>query len=250
LKIPEITVPGISQKKLIEYPLQKFKIPFWKKLLSYIYEFKIDQIESAEGFPLEVVVSNGRLMLVANNAIYSYDDLYINFTKALLNLNKDLHQDSHVLVLGLGLGSIPYIIEKTLGHICHYTLVEFDDQVIQLASKYGLSRLDSSYEIFCTDAYAFVMQHESKYDLICMDVFNDDVIPSNMTDKAFVQKLKELLAEDGVLLYNRLYQFEKDQLGTDDFERTVFSHLFPQYNFIEVEGNRVYFSQERFLRKE
>jgi len=230
--------------------LQKFKISFWRKLVSYFHEISLESVDSIDGYPLDVVLSNGRIMLVANNAIYSYDDLYVNYTKALLNLRKDLDNNSHILVLGLGMGSIPFIIEKLLKKNCHYTLVEYDEEVIYLASKYGLSRLESSHEIVCADAFAFVMQNDNTYDLICMDVFNDDVVPEAMTTIAYATQLKELLAPDGVLLYNRLYQFERDQEDTDEFEQNVFSKVFPDYSFLEVEGNRVYCSDKRFLTPE
>lgn len=187
-------------------------------------------------------------MLVANNAIYSYDDLYLNFTEAFLRMNKKLSENDNVLVLGIGLGSIPYIIENNLGQKPHYTLVEIDEQVIYLASKYGLSRLSANFEIHAADAYAFVHQNNETYDLICMDVFNDDLIPFQMTTADFLTHLKSALNEDGLLLYNRLYQYDKDKKDTDKFEDEAFSKIFPNYTYVEVEGNRVYFSSKQYIR--
>jgi len=223
-------------------------IPRWRKWLSYLFEQSLETVLDGEGHDLSVVLKNGRLMLVADNAIYSYDDLYINFTEALFRMNKRLSDEDQVLVLGLGLGSIPYIIERILGQKPHYTLVEIDEQVIYLASKYGLSRLTSNFEIHAADAFAFVHQNTDNYALICMDVFNDDLIPAQMTTIDFLIELKSALKEDGLLMYNRLYQYEKDKRDTDKFEHEAFSKIFPDYTYVEVEGNRVYFSSKQYLK--
>lgn len=188
-------------------------------------------------------------MLVSNNAIYSYDDLYLNFKEAFLRMNKNLTENDNVLVLGLGLGSIPYIIEKILTQKPYYTLVEIDEEVIYLASKYGLSRLTANFEIQAADAFAFIHQNTDTYDLICMDVFNDDLVPTQMTTEDFLILLKSTLNDDGLLLYNRLYQYEKDKRETDLFEHEAFRKVFPDYTYVEVEGNRVYFSSKQFIRQ-
>ena len=225
------------------------KIPRWRKWLSYLFERTLETVTDADGNDLSVILKNGRLMLVSNNAIYSYDDLYLNFKEAFLRMNKNLTENDNVLVLGLGLGSIPYIIEKILNQKPHYTLVEIDEEVIYLASKYGLSRLTANFEIQAADASAFIYQNSETYDLVCMDVFNDDLVPAHMTTSEFLILLKATLNEDGLLLYNRLYQYEKDKRETDTFEHDAFSKVFPDYTYVEVEGNRVYYSSKQYICK-
>lgn len=61
---------------------------------------------------LKVYLSLGRLKLITGNAIYSYEDKYINFVEAFNFINIKNKSVKGALVLGLGLGSIPYILEK------------------------------------------------------------------------------------------------------------------------------------------
>ena len=81
-------------------------------------------------------------------------------------MNLDKYPIQNVLVLGLGLGSIPLMLEKNFGKKYNYTAVEIDESVIYLASKYALPKLESNIQIICADAFAYVRQTEQKLSLI------------------------------------------------------------------------------------
>ena len=91
----------------------KTLLDWFKKYWSYISPVHLESIQGLENQTLSVYMSNGRYQLTTENAIYSYDDLYANFSLAFEKLDwKQFPEKSHVLVLGLGLGSIPYMLEK------------------------------------------------------------------------------------------------------------------------------------------
>lgn len=221
--------------------------PSWKIWLSHLAEIHIESASSEYNPHLYVSLRRGRYQLSTAKAIYSYADLYDNFVKAFQMIDLDRIPGKEVLLLGFGLGSIPVILEKTMQRDFYYTAVEVDEAVIDLASRYTLPDLESSIELICADAYAFVMQSEGQYDLICMDVFIDDTVPSSFETLEFIEQVKQLLSPGGVLLYNRMTAFEKDRAQTSRFYKNTFLPIFPEGTYIEARGNWILLSSKSVL---
>ena len=219
------------------------KIPYWKKALSYFHHFLIEQSESPYNPQLNIILYKGELQLCTEDAIYSFGKKYYNFKDAfdLLKI-RDRKNIKEVLLLGLGLSSIPMILEKSLGMDCNYTAVEIDEKVIELANKYVLPDLNSNFEFACTDAIAFVNQDHREYDLITMDVFQGAIVPDKFMTKAFFENLKDLLAEDGILIFNLL----ANTIETNDQQEDFFSKfvsVFPNATYRDIRYNRMFFNK-------
>lgn len=217
--------------------------PLWKKYLSYLKEFHIESLSSDYSDELHVYLSKGRYQLFTKNALHSFDDLYINFDEVFKQLSIGRRDIKEVLVLGLGLGSIPFMLEKKYGLNANYTAVEIDEAVIYLAGKYSLYDFDSPINYICTDAEIFVSLNQEKYDLICMDVFVDDVIPPRFETIEYIKKLQLHLNPNGILLYNRLFLLDSDMKKTKPFYQNIFKKAFPDAQYFEVEGNWVLVGQ-------
>ena len=208
----------------------------WKKWLSYLTEFHVEDAPSEFNPELHVCLVNGRYQLCTENAIYSYADLYDNFSGAFAQLNLKERNIKKVLILGFGMASIPIILEK-MGLDYAYTAVEIDEQVIYLASKYELPYLRSPVQMICADAAQWVQISEEQFDLIAVDIFLDDVIPDRFTQSFFLENTKELLRPGGLLLYNRLANTETDLEKTRTFFEKPFKGVFPEGRYLEVGGN-------------
>jgi spermidine synthase len=215
------------------------KHPNWKIWLSYLFPQHLESVSSKYSPVLEVSLRRGRHELSSTNAIYSFDDLYANFAEAFKKIPLNELPGDEVLVLGLGLGSIPYLLEKKMGLKFHYTMVEIDEAVIGLAEKYTLCGLDCSYDIICGDAEIYAASIEEQYDLICMDVFQDDVIPGDMQGEEFLENLKTGLTPGGLLLYNVLSLRRHDRKQAEKYYHKVFKKVFPNASFLEVASNWV-----------
>ncbi len=211
--------------------------PGWKKWLSYFYEWPIETISSDKHEMLQVLLIQGQYQLVSPNAIYSYGILYTNFLQAFKKLNIETFKGKKVLVLGLGLGSIPQMLETRFQRKFQYTIVEFDEAIVELAHKYVLQYLDSAIEVIHADAFAFIDQQEETYDIICMDIFFDDLIPSQFEQKDFLFKIKSLLNPGGLFLYNRLALTMKDREKSQAFFDKVFLKVFPESQKLKVGRN-------------
>lgn len=211
--------------------------PLWKNYLSYLFEWHIESRSSAYNPHLYVSLKKGRYQLSTAHAVYSFSDLYSNFGDTFQLLDWDAHNIQTVLVLGLGLGSIPLLLEQHLGPDFQCTAVEIDDAVIGLASKYGLPNISAPLEVICADAKAYMAQASQKFDLICMDVFLDDTVPLYFEGQNFLEDLRDHLSPHGILLYNRLAASKADTQATSDFFNDQFLKAFPQGEYLPLSGN-------------
>lgn len=193
-----------------------------KKIISYFYPLTLEQTASEYNRLLEVQLSKGRYMLLTENAIYSYGDLYDNYGDSFKKMELPSHENVEVLVLGLGLGSIPQMLEQVWKKNYGYTCVEIDETVIQLAEKYVLKNLKSPIDIICGDALHWVEITEQQFDIICVDIFVDTATPIGFRQADFLEQCYNLLAENGVLLYNCLGYDEKDCHESERFYHQTF----------------------------
>lgn len=226
------------------------QIPQWKRWLSYLSGITLERVSSKYNPFLQVSLNRGRLQLSTANAVYSYADLYDNFVKAFAHVNLNKLPGDEVLLLGFGLGSIPVILEQKFNREYYYTAIEVDEAVLGLATKYVLPDLESPIQMICADAYAFVMQTEQQYDLICMDIFSDDKIPEPFESEEFLEQLATLVSPGGLLLFNRLAAGPYDIRLTKHFFEHRFLKAFPNGGYLDVGGNWMLFNDKQWLSKE
>ena len=225
------------------------KQPAWKRFLSHFKEFHIESAPSELNPHLYVSLVQGRYQLSTQNAVYSFEDLYDNFYRAFQQLDWDHFNPANALLLGVGLGSIPQMLETKFEKRMRYTGVELDENVLYLANKYVLHTLESPFEMVATDAYTYVSSNVTQYDLICMDVFVDDVIPEELCTEEYLRMLETSLTDDGLLMYNRLSRTKDDAEATKRFLDDVFLPVFPEGGYLDVGGNWMLLNSTEYLRK-
>ena len=223
-------------------------IPTWKKWLSYLLEQHIESVEGNLNPSLHVSLVNGRYQLSTDTAVYSFDDLYDNFTTAFQQTNFDTFKPKSVLLLGLGLGSVPYILETTYGIKPVYTAVELDEAVIYLAEKYRLSGLDAPVQCIAADAEIFVSICTERFDFIVIDLFVDDQIPEAFLDAEFMLRIKELLAKEGLVMFNHMAMTKVQKEEADAYFERVMLPMFPDATYIETRNNRILVNSSQLLK--
>lgn len=223
-------------------------IPKYRRWLSYITEQVLETTSSEHNDYLQVSLVQGRLQLVAEDAIYSFGDYYLNFRKLFERFDfEQLPLRSNVLILGLGLGSIPELLEDYIGVEYNYVAVEIDPVIIQLASEYSLPQLRSSIEVRQADAYAFLQLDPRRYDLICVDVFQDATIPEHLNGDDFLDLLKNSLAPNGAIAYNRIADTSAHARESLAYYEGPFKKAFPNGELYNSRGNYMLVNEERFL---
>jgi spermidine synthase len=218
-----------------------------KKWLSHLTPIEIERASSVYNPFLQVRLHRGRFQLCTEKAIYSYADLYDNFTKTFDKIPLAALPIKKVLVLGVGLGSVMYILEKLHHRNYEYIGVEIDEKVIELAKKYGINTLKSDIQLICADAAEFVANCDEIFDLIVVDIFLDDVVPNDFEQGIFLQQIKKLRSPKGILLYNRLSFFEKDRNKSHAFFNYTFKKYFPEAACWDVDGNWMLVNTTHFL---
>jgi spermidine synthase len=213
----------------------KIQIPRWKRWWSYVSEIKLEETYSSYNEYLCVSLQEGRIQLSTSDAIYSFADKYDNFRHAFERLK--LPEKANVLLLGFGLGSIPFMLEKKFGKLYTYTGVEIDSEVIRLASKYVLPELSGDITLVEADARVFLMQDTTRYDLIAMDIFVGSKVPEDLQTTAYLELLRESLSEDGILIFNMLASQPADRKHVLEYFERVFKTVFPEGGYMETGGN-------------
>ncbi|GAB1395596.1 hypothetical protein MASR1M65_03730 [Saprospiraceae bacterium] len=217
--------------------MEKVIIPAWKKWLSWLFPIRLEESSSDFNDLLVVSLSKGRLQLLTENAIYSFDDLYDNFDFAFSKLRLD--NINETLVLGLGLGSIPYLLEKKYGIHTNITAVEIDEEIIYLAGKYSLHRLKNPTDCICTRAEIFLDVTEEKFDLICMDVFVDEQIPEVFLSTNFLETIREKIKPGGIFLFNHLATSTEDKEKAQLYFDEIFLSVFPAGKILKAPHNYI-----------
>lgn len=212
------------------------KIRYW---LSYLWDQPLETVDSFYNNELEVCLSRGRLQLNTPLVTYSHQDLYNTFYKSFKKINIRKKQLKKVLVLGFGLGSVPFMLENSFQQNAHYIAVEIDEAVVSLAKKYVTQDLLAKIDIYCADAHDFVLQTTDKYDLIAMDVFIDQYIPNKFRTPRFLRKLKKCLHKQGYLLYNTLNLDETATKFNTNFFQNRFQKIFVKSSVLQISANQM-----------
>lgn len=226
----------------------EIKIPKWKRWLSYLFEVHIESAGAEVNPFLYVSMKKGRFQLSTDKAVYSYDDLYDNFTTAFEALDMQRFNPESVLILGLGLASVPYILETKYKKLPYYTAVELDEEVIYLAEKYRLGSMQSSVQCIAADAEVFVSICQDSFDLIVIDLFIDDVIPEAFLSLTFMEQISELLEDGGLLMFNHLGMNESQEQQVDKYMEEVLLKIFPGASYIPTRNNRILLNHRQFLK--
>ncbi|MCC5872187.1 MAG: fused MFS/spermidine synthase [Gammaproteobacteria bacterium] len=120
-----------------------------------------------------------------------------------------------ILLIGLGGGTMPRVLEALYPE-AEQDLVEIDPAVVRVAKAFFDFQPTANMRIHERDGRVFVKRallSEQKWDLILLDAFTDEYIPEHLLTQEFLEELKGLLSEDGVVVANtfansRLYHHE------------------------------------------
>ncbi|HEY5600882.1 MAG TPA: fused MFS/spermidine synthase [Patescibacteria group bacterium] len=147
---------------------------------------------------ISVFDSFGQKRLVVDNLSQSGPEVERLWAKALSRVKKS--EIKNVLVLGFGAGSVVSVILKNWPS-AKITGVEIDPEVIEVAKKHF--RLDESVNVVNIDALKFLKKNDKKFDLILVDLYLGENLPSFLTSSEFVKYLKK--AGNNLIIFNFLY---------------------------------------------
>lgn len=211
--------------------IKRVSIPFWKKILSWVYPFNIETTKSSVSNSLEVNLQYGILVIDTKEANYSYGNLHFVFQEAISSLSLSHQKKYKVLILGFGAGSIANILINEQYLNCTITGIELDEKIIELSKKYYNPNIFSNSEIIIQDAFEFIKTNKESYDLVFVDIFIDTNIPKDFQSIIFLEKVKKALNDNGQVLMNSMS-------NTDDLINN-WETTFDELEAITVQDNNV-----------
>lgn len=208
-----------------------------RKLSSHYMAQFIERSSSEFNPSLEVWYVSGHYELNTKRVNYSFGNLDTVFRETFEAIELDRRTVHSILVLGLGAGNIPAILQRYSKDYV-ITGVEIDPEVIRLGKQYfGLERY-SNLSIVNADAIQYVETCNERFDLIAVDLFVDDQVPEAAEQRTFLKELGNLLEPEGILLYNRLMMNDRFQEQTEAFTR-VMQEALPGTRYFKAYENRM-----------
>jgi len=115
-------------------------------------------------------------------------------------------QPRRILVLGLGGGVIPREMHHYFPAI-EIDVAEIDPEIQQISTQLFGFREDDRLRVHISDGRMFIREQlrreaVEKYDIVVLDAFNSDYIPFHLMTREFLEQVKGVLAEDGVVVAN------------------------------------------------
>lgn len=184
-----------------------------KKILSYLYPIVLHKESSTTSTLLEVTLYNGKLLLDSKHTNYSYGALEQVLKKGLLYIGKTSIQEMNaILILGVAGGSVVKTLVNDFGFTKRIKGVEIDENCNKIANDYfGLNQL-KNFTCIIDDAENFVQNTTEKFDLLIIDIFNDDKMPKFLFEKSFVENCQKLVTINGYILFNTMLPRNQKEL--------------------------------------
>ncbi len=143
----------------------------------------------------------------------------------------------HVLMLGLGGGTIPKLLTKKYPS-CSVLCIELDPVITRIAQEFFDLNKYANIDVVTADANRWLEENTEKYkahfDVVCLDTYISDNFNFNTKNNSKVEQLISYLNLTGTLITNRIYDEEnKKELAT--FKRNL-QRYFISVNQIIIEG--------------
>lgn len=129
------------------------------------------------------------------------DELVLEYTRAMMGFLLLEPAPASILMIGLGGGSLPKYCHKHLPGT-HVTVVEIEQDVIDLRDEFGLPRDDERLKVVHGDGARFVGEAAAPYDVILVDGFHQDGQPQELCTPAFYRHCARALSARGSLVIN------------------------------------------------
>lgn len=206
-----------------------------KQLLSYFLPIKIYETQSTVSSNLEVTWNNGKLVLDSKHTNYSYGSLEKVLRKGFQQIGyTTILEMKSVLLLGVAGGSAIKTLIEDIGYKGSITGVEIDAEVIKIANTYfGLNQY-KNVTIIIDDAQKYIEEHDVKYNLIIIDIFEDSNMPDFLFEEKFINNIKKSLELNGYILFNFMILNDYEKKFTA-FKSKFNSSEFKVINLVNVE---------------
>ncbi len=176
--------------------------------------------------------------------------MIFSYTKVLMGSLFIVDSPKRVLIIGLGVGTLPLAIRRTIPGAL-VDVVEIDPNVIKVAKTYfEWPDGDDLLVTHIADGRQFVLDaisRSDRYDIVLLDAFDDEYIPRHLMTLGFLEEIKKIMQPEGIFGVNT---FASSKFY--DNESVTYQIAFGDYFNIfryENSGNRVILAMNNKLPK-
>ncbi len=167
-----------------------------------------------------------------------YDKLVFPYAKLVLTSLLIQDNPQRILIVGLGGGTLVHTY-STLFPDAEIHISEIDDAVVHVAEEYFDFVETDKINVETVDGRVHIKRaglRGEKFDLVILDAFNGEYIPEHLLTREFLQEVKQLLPENGMVVANTF-----STSGLYDAESVTYQDVFGEiYNIRQIgTGNRI-----------
>ena len=207
--------------------------------LSHLWPITIQTAESQMG-EVSIRWENGHKVLNSKNGNQSFGSLHEVWVQTFNAIGLEKLNAGSVLLLGLGGGSVPYILRRNWQIEGPITIIELDPQMIRIAKEhFGLNELHN-VNVIQGDAIIQLHSLKKRFDLIVIDLFSDLDMARGVETNGFAHGLRDRCNDGGIVCFNTVAYDPKSNARCDQV-LTQLKKVFSQVNEFKFEGvNRVF----------
>lgn len=161
------------------------------------------------------------------------DYLELPYARAMLSSLAFCERAERVLIIGLGGGTLPAFLHK------HYPamgidVVDIDPDVVEVARKFFNLAEDATLRVHVADGRRFVEESREPYDIIMLDAYGPDSIPSHLATLEFLKAARRALSPTGIVAGNLWSRYTNPLY--DAMVRT-YQEAFEELHVVEARGS-------------
>ncbi len=207
----------------------------WKRFLSFFVDYPLERGDSEITGGLKLTLNMGRICLSTRNAIYSYEDLYTSLSVGLHFVGDRIEEFRNVLILGFGMGSVAWMLRNVYESPVRIVGVELDPWVTRQFRKYYDFE---DIELHTMDAMEFLKENKERFDLVCVDLFEDELTPPQFEEEAFFRLVAGAMNPGACVIYNKL-PAAGENFSPESRLAGAFTSVFPNTRMLPARANRL-----------
>ena len=156
-----------------------------------------------------------------NTKFYNGNLPYINYFLISYLMNPKI---KNILLIGMGSGKIINDFEYLFEDLKFIDVVDLEENIADIAKKFFNFKESDKFNFILQDGITYLRNNKKKYDLIIVDVANNDGIDLRFLSEDYLNAIKKSLKREGIFISN--------MCASPDFENKknkFFKDFFPIY---------------------
>ena len=176
-----------------------------------------------------------------NTEFYKGNLPYINYFLIPYLMNPKIE---NILLIGLGSGKVVNDFEFLFDNLKSIDVVDLEENIVDIATNYFGFKKSEKFNFILQDGITYLRNNKKKYDLIVVDVANNDGIDLRFLNDDYFKSIKKSLKKSGIFVSNMCASpdFEnKKNIFINDFIPVYQSNFENNYVFKGDYSDEVYY---------